>query len=86
MDAAGDLFGTTAGWGANNAGEVFEIPDTSSGYANAPTVLASFDGANGASPGAGLFMDAAGDLFGTTFGGGANDDGVVFGIAHTSSG
>ena len=35
---------------------------------------------------AGLIADAAGDLFGTTSGGGANDDGTVFEIAKTGGG
>ncbi len=86
-DAAGDLFGTTDGGGAyDGTGVVFEIAKTGSGYASAPTVLASFDGADGASPYAGLIADAAGDLFGTTYQGGANDKGAVFEIAKTRDG
>ena len=55
---------------------MFEIVKTASGYASTPTVLFSFDGTHGASPVAGLIADAAGDLFGTTSGGGANGSGV----------
>jgi hypothetical protein len=70
-DAAGDLFGTTTGGGgANGYGTVFEIPKTSTGY-GAPITLVSFNGANGADPYSGLISDAAGDLFGTTVGGGS---------------
>ncbi len=69
-DAAGDLFGTTQYGGAYGSpygdGTVFEIAKTSDGYASTPTVLASFDGADGHAPVAGLIADAAGDLFGTT--------------------
>jgi uncharacterized repeat protein (TIGR03803 family) len=85
VDAAGDLFGTTQRGGAGGYGAVFELAKTSSGYA-APTVLASFNGANGAYPAAGLIADAAGDLFGTTGSGGAYGDGTVFELAKTSSG
>ena len=75
-DANGDLFGTTSG--VNGGGTVFEIKNTAAGYASAPTTLISFSGAAGASPLAGLLADANGDLFGTTSGGGANNDGTVF--------
>ncbi|MGH6870647.1 MAG: choice-of-anchor tandem repeat GloVer-containing protein [Rhizomicrobium sp.] len=94
MDAAGDLFGIAGYGGANGVGTVFEIAKTGSGYASTPTVLASFDGTHGSYPTAGLLIDPAGDLFGTTSRGGAydngdggeNGDGVVFEIAKTASG
>ncbi|MBV9859054.1 MAG: Hint domain-containing protein [Alphaproteobacteria bacterium] len=84
MDAAGDLFGTTE-QGGNGEGTVFEIANTASGYASTPTVLVSFNGANGADPVAGLIADAAGDLFGTTSKGGPNSstDGTVFEVADS---
>ncbi len=77
-DAAGDLFGTTYYGGAYGDGEVFEIAKTSDGYASKPTVLASFNGADGSGSYAGLIPDAAGNLFGTTNLGGASGDGTVF--------
>ena len=49
-DAAGDLFGTTDRGGANGDGTVFEIVKTGAGYASTPTILASFDGADGQPP------------------------------------
>ena len=85
-DAAGNLFGTTSGGGAHGYGTVFEIAKGNSGYASKPTVLASFNGADGANPYAGLIADAAGDLFGTTSAGGAHGDGDVFEIAKTKAG
>ena len=85
-DAAGDLFGTTFSGGANSVGTVFEIPKTATGF-GAPTTLVTFNGAgNGATPIAGLIADAAGDLFGTTEVGGANNDGTVFEIPKTGTG
>jgi uncharacterized repeat protein (TIGR03803 family) len=78
MDAAGDLFGTTFGGGSNDAGTLFEVAKTGGNYASTPTTLVSFSGSNGEGPIAGLLADAAGDLFGTTTGGGANGDGTVF--------
>jgi uncharacterized repeat protein (TIGR03803 family) len=85
-DADGDLFGLTAGGGANGDGTVFEIAKTATGYASTPTTLASFNGANGAQVFGGLIADNRGDLFGTTSIGGAFDDGTVFEIAKTATG
>src|SRR6202022_2233335 len=67
-DATGDLFGTTAS--PQVGGTVFEVARTNSGFASTPVVLANFSGAYGYFPGAGLTMDVAGNLFGTTVGGG----------------
>jgi uncharacterized repeat protein (TIGR03803 family) len=87
-DANGDLFGTTDQGGASNEGEVFEIAKSGTGYANAPTVLASFTGGNSQYPGpaSGLITDAAGDLFGTTAAGGAYGFGEVFEIVKSGAG
>jgi uncharacterized repeat protein (TIGR03803 family) len=82
-DAAGDLFGTTSYGGANRDGTVFEIAKTGGSYASTPTILVSFNGTDGRVPEAGLFADAAGNLFGTTNQGGANGEGNVFEIAKT---
>jgi uncharacterized repeat protein (TIGR03803 family) len=49
------------------------------------TTLASFDGADGATPQAGLVMDPSGDLYGTTQKGGAYGDGSVFMVPRGSS-
>ena len=50
------------------------------------TTLASFNGANGANPWAGLVRDPRGNLFGTTQLGGANNLGTVFElVAHSGT-
>jgi uncharacterized repeat protein (TIGR03803 family) len=85
-DAAGNLFGATGGGGAYGDGTVFEIAKTASGYASTPTTLVSFNGTNGAGLKSSLIADAHGDLFGTTFEGGAYGYGTVFEIAKTASG
>jgi uncharacterized repeat protein (TIGR03803 family) len=73
MDGAGNLYGTTWGGGAANAGTAFRLDKTGE------TVLYSFSGgADGRGPGAGLVMDSAGNLYGTTINGGASGAGVVF--------
>ncbi len=50
------------------------------------STLVSFDGADGDVPYGNLIADATGDLFGTTYAGGADDDGTVFEIAKTATG
>jgi uncharacterized repeat protein (TIGR03803 family) len=91
-DDKGNLFGTTTSGGANNDGTVFEIRKTAHGYANTPTTLVSFNGADGggANPSAGVIMDANGNLFGTTASGGAfggaDVGGTVFEITKTAHG
>ena len=78
LDSNGNLFGTTYQGGTSNLGAVFEIIHGSS----AITAIASFNGANGSHPEAGLAIDASGNLFGTTYQGGASGYGTVFEIAH----
>ncbi|HEY5204766.1 MAG TPA: choice-of-anchor tandem repeat GloVer-containing protein, partial [Roseiarcus sp.] len=80
IDAAGDLFGTTFHGGADNDGTVFEIVKST----GALITLATFTGANGAAPLSQLVSDAAGDLFGTTENGGADNDGTAFEIAKST--
>ena len=80
-NAQGNLFGTTAGGGANGQGTVFELAAGSSNI----TTLASFNGANGSEPRFFPVRDAQGNLFGTTDRGGAFDMGTVFALAAGSS-
>jgi len=82
-DASGNLFGTTS---YPNGGTVFELAKTTAGYALTPTTLATFGLPNGKWPMGSLVADACGNLFGTTSGGGAYNDGTVFEIARTASG
>lgn len=49
-----------------------------SASAQTETVLANFSGSNGAIPYSGVVRDAKGNLYGTTNGGGANQNGTVF--------
>jgi uncharacterized repeat protein (TIGR03803 family) len=81
MDASGNLFGTTFGGEGAGDGTVFELAHGS----RTVTTLASFNGTNGASPFGGVIMDGAGNLFGTTEGGGDFGDGTVFELAHGTS-
>lgn len=80
MDGSGDLFGTTQGGGSDGGGTVYEVV---AGSGNV-TTLANFDGTDGSAPTAGVIMDSAGDVFGTTSSGGANGDGTVFEVVAGS--
>jgi len=87
MDAAGNLYGTTPIGGAHGFGEVIELsPTTGGGWTE--TVLYSFaGGSDGATPDfADVIFDKAGNLYGTTFGGGAHSFGTVFELTPSGSG
>jgi uncharacterized repeat protein (TIGR03803 family) len=86
VDAAGNLYGATEGGGAYNSacnypgcGTVFELTKGSGGTWT-ETVLHSFNsnGVDGYQPYGGLIRDAAGNLYGTTYSGGAYGYGTVF--------
>ena len=83
LDSSGNLYGA-AGSDTNNspdAGSVFELPKSSAVI----TAVASFSGSNGSFPDAGLTLDASGNLYGTTYSGGTNNDGTIFEIAAGST-
>ena len=70
FDAAGNLYGTTLYGGTNNVGVVFKLTPQSNGSWN-ETVLHSFgSGTDGRTPFGQLILDAAGNVYGTTQGGG----------------
>jgi uncharacterized repeat protein (TIGR03803 family) len=75
IDATGSLYGTTSGLNCDN-GTIFQlVPGRNDSWTY--NVLYSFTGSDGDQPDAGLISDAAGNLFGTTVGGG-NGWGNVF--------
>jgi len=78
-DRKGNLYGTTEAGGASGVGTVFKLSATGQ-----ETVLHTFTGAtmDGANPFGGLVRDAAGNLYGTTFVGGAFGHGAVYKITH----
>lgn len=73
-DARGNMFGTTAFGGASDMGTVFRI-DAATGTL---TTLATFNGPNGNGPYCTLAPDTSGNLYGTTYSGGAAGLGTLF--------
>jgi uncharacterized repeat protein (TIGR03803 family) len=92
FDIAGNLYGTTAGGGGGactgGCGAVFElVRDGNGGWTE--KVLHRFShghGKDGYYPTANLILDAKGDLYGTTNGGGSFGEGTVFRLTHRANG
>ena len=99
MDSAGNFYGTNfyggtfegasgvcSDDGAYGCGTAFELsPSSHGGWTE--KVLRNFGGSgDGANPAAALISDAAGNLYGTTSGGGSKGCGTVFELIHPKSG
>jgi uncharacterized repeat protein (TIGR03803 family) len=91
FDSSGNLYGTTLLGGnigsvcSSGCGTVFKLTSGSSGWTE--SVLYAFQGgADAASPYDGLAFDTAGNLYGTTYGGGTPGNGTVFKLTPSSNG
>ncbi len=78
LDSAGNLYGTTqyggSAYGSAGHGVVFKLDP--SGH---ETVIHTFTGKpDGGTPGAGVILDQSGNIYGTTYAGGAVNRGTVF--------
>ena len=95
LDSAGNLYGSTAYGGDLNCdlagcGIIFKLTHNSDG-SWAPSVLHTFNGADGNGPYGNVIFDAAGNLYGTTTAGGdslacSRGCGVAFRLAPNSDG
>ncbi len=86
--SSGDLYGTTYSGGTNGYGTAFELIPSGSGWTE--QVIHSFTGSDGAGPYAPL-IQMGGNLYGTTYRGGANSsasgsDGTAFELIPSGSG
>jgi uncharacterized repeat protein (TIGR03803 family) len=81
LDGAGNLYGTTCAGGNNQNGTVYELKRAKNGWAE--FILHNFGSSrDGECPTSTLLRDSAGNLYGTTNGGGAHDNGTVFELSH----
>ena len=84
LDRAGNLYGAAQFGGVVGYGIVFELtPGTGSWKEK---ILYNFHATDGSQPHAGLIFDAAGNLYGTTAGGGTYSDGTVFELTPNGDG
>jgi uncharacterized repeat protein (TIGR03803 family) len=66
FDSAGNLYGTAYSGGAYGYGVVFELIPNNGKWTEKLLHSFNYDGKDGASPYAGLILDSAGNLYGTT--------------------
>ena len=86
LDGAGNLYGTADG-GTTGYGVIFRLAPGSDGHWEETVLYNLTGGANGDHPGAGVVMDKAGNLYGTTIAGGSGCDcGVVYKLAPGKNG
>ena len=78
LDHAGNLYGTTLAGGSKNNGTVYELSRGTNGWRE--KILHSFQGGSndGSEPFAGIVLDAAGNIYGTTEVGGNPLAGTVY--------
>ncbi len=85
FDAAGNLYGTTLEGGTYNQGEVYELTPAEGQWTQ--TIIHAFVPRNdGEEPYGGLFIDPAGNLWGTAWAGGSDYWGTVFEFTPSDSG
>ncbi len=86
LDPAGNLYSTTE-YGGVGYGTVFELTPAGNSWTER-TLHAFSGGSDGSTPGlgAGVIMDRAGNLYGSTLYGGSYNTGVIFKLHNTGSG
>ena len=86
IGSGGVLYGTTVSGGSYLGGNVFSLtPPGSEGGSWSEDVLHSFTYSGGTNPYAGVVVGKGGVLYGTTLGGGINDNGTVFALSPPES-
>lgn len=88
FDQAGNIYGTTFGGGGGTCpggcGVVYKLTPAGNGWTQ--SVIYSFaGGTDGSAPWAGVTLDQAGNLYGTTYRGGANGSGIVYELSPAGS-
>jgi uncharacterized repeat protein (TIGR03803 family) len=86
LGSDGKLYGTANGGGAHNAGAVFRSNRDGSGFETLYDFGPGEDGFGARGPLAGVLEASDGRLYGTTFGGGTNNGGTIYGLNRDGSG
>jgi len=85
FDANGNMYGTTGYGGPYYRGDVFEL-SPSEGGSWTETILHTFGYGDGNTPDAGVILDAAGNVYGTTGSGGKGGAGIVYELSPATGG
>jgi len=86
LDTSGNLYGTATEGGPSGDGTVFKLTKNSDGSWTESLLYSFAGGTDGATPYAGVTFDAKGNLYGTTYSGGASSAGTVFQLSPSSGG
>jgi uncharacterized repeat protein (TIGR03803 family) len=87
LDKSGNVYGTTSSGGASKNGMVYRLSPGKNGKWTEKVLYAFKGGAqDGSAPYAGIVFDAAGNIYGTTAGGGLFNDGTVFELVAPGKG
>jgi uncharacterized repeat protein (TIGR03803 family) len=84
LNGTSTLYGATTSGGTNKAGTVFSFTNESGVWK--PGNVYSFNGTNGLAPFGNLALDTAGNLYGATYEGGANNWGAIFQLMPSGKG
>lgn len=85
FDRVGDIYGTTNEGGMYRGGTTFELTPSGGGYTE--SIIHSFgSGSDGYFPYADVVLDTAGNLYGTTQGGGTGEVGTVYQLMPSNGG
>jgi uncharacterized repeat protein (TIGR03803 family) len=86
FDAAGNLYGTAQFGGSAHSGEVFELTPKAGGGWTTKFIFDFKNGTEGLIPTSGLAVDAAGNLYGTTYAGGPGNWGTAYELSPAGDG
>ena len=85
FDSAGNLYGSTIAGGEGTHGVVYELSPAEGSW-NISILHAFIGGSDGSGPEDGVAIDRSGNIYGTTFLGGADSAGVIYQLVHGQSG